>query len=285
MTAQAKIATTTGLNVTTRSRALQDVVWSTAVQHGPSSGLISGVIGELGLAPTHAAFDKALIMAVYGERGRRGADGKLHYFRKSSDTFQDGVAKRFGREVKDALDILAAEQALSSASKALPQPATAETATVVDIAPPAAVAPVVADGAVAAVKRAKIKLSDDDVRRTIEKYGDAEANAEFLGRRKVLIVLRQNTITRQYRKGCYDLLLIVHRQADGSVKPSRMPINTEPAGEYAFDLGNKNRAKYGCDTDREGRQDLGRLVAGTYDYTRQASNFLMLPIPRRATSR
>jgi LysM repeat protein len=269
-----KIAARTGLDVNARSRALQDVVWSAAVQHGPSSSLIAKVVAALGQEPSDPGFDKALIMAIYGERGRRDADGRLHHFRSSSDDFQDGVARRFGREVKDALDMLAAEQALGAVAAALPQPAANGDTAALDIAP-APVARAAGDSAAEAVRRAPGKLTDDDVRLILEKYGDAEANAEFLAGQKVLVSLRKSTNTRKYRKGLYDdLLLIVQRQADGSVKLQRMPINTEPAGEYAFDGSNKNRAKYGNDTDRDGRKELGRLVAGTYHYARAPGRFL-----------
>lgn len=254
-----KIAARTGLDVATRSRALQDVVWSVAVQHGPLSSLVAGRVGALGLAPSDPGFDKSLILAIYGERGRRNADGRLHHFRSSSDVFQDGVARRFVRELRDALDMLAAEQAVGAATAGLLTPAATANG----------------EGAVGAIKRARVRLSDDDVRLIIGHYGDAEALAEFLAGSKVLIALRRNTNTRQHRKGLYDdLLLVAHRRAHGVVKLVRLPLNTEPAGEYAFDGSNPKRALYGIDTDRDGRRELGRLVAGTYHYMRAPGRFL-----------
>ena len=272
-----KIAKDTGFDVNSASRALQNVVWSCAVQHGPGSSLVAKVMGGLALKPGDPLFEKTLIIAIYGERGRRNADGKLVYFKSSSDAFQQGVAQRFTREMKDALDMLAAEQALAAATAAIPQPPTDDTAEVTDVVAHPASPAATGDAAAHAVNRARVKLSDDDVRLIVEKYGDLEANADFLAGRKILISLRKPTNTRKYRKGCYDdLLLIASRSPDGTVKLVRMPINTEPAGEYAYD-GAKAARKYGSDTDGDGRRELGRLVAGTYHYTRGQGNFLNAP--------
>ena len=288
---QAKqISTLSGLDIKTRSRALQDVAWSVAVQHGPSSKLIANVINTLPQKPGEPLFEKALITAIYGERGRRNPDGDLSYFSSSSDTFQDGVAKRFVRELKDALDMLAAEQALAvltpapaappptappptappqSTPPAIPAPPQPEVAPPV-VQPPA---PVPTSKADEAVKRAAAKLTDDDIRLIVEKYGDAEAVGDFLASKKVLVGLRKNTNVRQYQKGIYDdLLLLVDRQTNGSVKLVRFALNTEPAGEYAFYGANKK--KYGPDLNADGKRELGRLVPGTYHYSLEAAPFL-----------
>jgi LysM repeat protein len=246
-----RIAARAGLDVNDRSRALQDVVWSVAVQHGPSSSLIADVIAALDQKLSEAGFDEALIRAIYLERGRRDADGRLHHFRSSSALFQDGIVRRLRGEASDALAMLTAERGRGTVARSA------------------------GDRAVEAVRNAPVRLSDDEVRLIVEHYGDSEANADFLAGKKVLIALRQSTNTRQHRNGRYDdLLLIVHRRADGTVKLVRLPLNTEPAGEYGFDGSNTNRRKYGVDTDGDGRKELGRLVAGTYHYVRARGRFL-----------
>ena len=95
------------LDVNTRSRALQDVIWSTAVQHGGATPIPHRAFVKVTVARTDASFDEAYIRAVYAERGRKKADGKLVYFSKSSASVQRGVAKRFQNELADALAMLA----------------------------------------------------------------------------------------------------------------------------------------------------------------------------------
>lgn len=98
-----------GFDITTRSRALQDCVWSTAVQHGGKCAVIRRAINTLDVTPFDADFDKKLISAIYAERGRRRDDGKLAYFPSSSPNVQKGVASRFKNEEADALKMLAEE--------------------------------------------------------------------------------------------------------------------------------------------------------------------------------
>lgn len=272
-----KIRDLCGLDIDTRSRALQNVAWSVAVQHGPSSDLIARMVAALPHKPGDPLFEKALITAIYGERGKRNAQGELAYFSSSSDEFQDGVAKRFVRELKDALDMLAAEQALAALTPtAGPTAAVTSVEETPQVAPPVVAPPVVpsaASGAADVVRRAAAKLSDDDIRLIVERYGDTEAVADFLASKKVLIGLRKNTNVRKYLKGKYDdLLLVVDRQANGSVKLLRFPLNTEPAGEYAFYGANKK--KYGPDLNGDGKRELGRLVPGTYHYSLEPGMFL-----------
>lgn len=105
----AKILAEDGLDVNTRSRALQDVVWSTAVQHGGASSMVHKALANVKSKPSDPGFDKELICAIYAERGRKKADGSLVYFSKSSPSVQAGVAKRFKNEEQDALAMLAKE--------------------------------------------------------------------------------------------------------------------------------------------------------------------------------
>jgi murein DD-endopeptidase MepM/ murein hydrolase activator NlpD len=103
----AKILNDDALDVNTRSRAVQDVVWSTAVQHGGGTPIFHRAIANCTAKPADANFDEQLIRAVYAERGRKKPDGNLAYFSKSSPSVQAGVAKRFKNEEVDALAMLA----------------------------------------------------------------------------------------------------------------------------------------------------------------------------------
>lgn len=105
----AKILAEDSLDVNTRSRALQDAVWSTAVQHGGATPIIHKALTNVQCKPSDADFDKQLISAIYAERGRKKPDGNLAYFSKSSPSVQSGVSKRFKNEEQDALAMLAKE--------------------------------------------------------------------------------------------------------------------------------------------------------------------------------
>ena len=98
-----------GLDINSRSHALQDAVWSTAVQHGGKCAVIRKALSALTIDSSASDFDKKLISAIYAERGRRRADGKLAYFSSSSPNVQKGVANRFKNEEADALKMLADE--------------------------------------------------------------------------------------------------------------------------------------------------------------------------------
>lgn len=109
-----RVQTLTGLDVSTRSHAVQDAVWSTAVQHGPETNAIRNAVRNVeaqGVSPDDGvAYDRALIDAIYTERGRRGADGHLVYFSSSPAGTQASVADRFVNERADAQAMLDAAQ-------------------------------------------------------------------------------------------------------------------------------------------------------------------------------
>jgi hypothetical protein len=98
-----------GLNVLTRSFTLQDVVWSTAVHHGPGNNVVHRALGTLGVRAGSADFDRSLIIAIYAERGRKDSNGVLTRFRRSPASFQRSIARRFVEEQRDALAMLARE--------------------------------------------------------------------------------------------------------------------------------------------------------------------------------
>jgi len=105
----AKIMSDDNLDVNSRSRALQDVVWSTAVQHGGATPIVHRACGNVSCSPSDPKYDELLIRAIYAERGKRKADGNLAYFSRSSPSVQTGVANRFKNEALDALAMLAKE--------------------------------------------------------------------------------------------------------------------------------------------------------------------------------
>lgn len=105
----AKILSEDCVDINTRSGALRDAVWSTAVQHGGATPIVHRACSSLSCKPTDAQYDEQLIRAIYGERGRRKPDGNLAYFSRSSPSVQTGVANRFKNELQDALKMLAKE--------------------------------------------------------------------------------------------------------------------------------------------------------------------------------
>lgn len=96
----AHVVKATSIDLDRWSDAVRDAVWSTAVQHGPQSDL---VIRAMNGDPPH---DRALLVALYAERGRCGADGRMIHFSRCSPAVQAGVAQRFRAELKDALAML-----------------------------------------------------------------------------------------------------------------------------------------------------------------------------------
>ena len=105
----AKILNEDNVDIDTRSNALQNVVWSTAVQHGPATPIVHRACATLSCKQTDPQYDEQLIRAIYAERGRRKPDGNLAYFGKSSPSVQTGVANRFKNELQDALAMLRKE--------------------------------------------------------------------------------------------------------------------------------------------------------------------------------
>ena len=104
-----KIMRDDGLNILTRSHALQDVIRSTAVQHGSNNNIAHQAIGTLRLPHEDPGFDRSLIVAIYAERGRKNSHGDLVHFSGNSADVQRGVAQRFIDEQRDALKMLPEE--------------------------------------------------------------------------------------------------------------------------------------------------------------------------------
>lgn len=95
-----KRASDLGLDVTKRSKAVQDAVWSTAVQHGvggATSVLKNAIAGNPNMS------DKQLIQRIYNERG---ANNGMKYFGSSSPEVRKSVVNRFKNEMNDALRMI-----------------------------------------------------------------------------------------------------------------------------------------------------------------------------------
>jgi hypothetical protein len=105
-----KVMNENGVNILTRSNALQDVIWSTAVQHGPGTNVPGVALSRISTRPGDPSFDSDFIKAIYAERGRKGPNGTLARFSRNSPKVQQGVAQRFRDEQRDALAMLAQEQ-------------------------------------------------------------------------------------------------------------------------------------------------------------------------------
>ena len=71
--------------------------------------MVHKALAKVTVAKTDPGFDEQLIRAIYGERGKKKADGTLAYFSRNSPSVQKGVANRFKNELQDALAMLAKE--------------------------------------------------------------------------------------------------------------------------------------------------------------------------------
>lgn len=99
-----------GPKVDDRSLALRDVIWSTAVQHGPETSVVHDALAVPRKANGLADLtDKAIIEQIYAERARVDASGALVHFKSSASEIQSSIKKRFRQELTEALKMLSAE--------------------------------------------------------------------------------------------------------------------------------------------------------------------------------
>ena len=101
--AVANIQNQTGLDINSRSLAVQDAVWSTAVQNGPNSGVFTQAFAGQNV---NQMSDADIINSIYNERGATNSDGSLKYFSSSSQNVQNSVSNRFTNERQTALGML-----------------------------------------------------------------------------------------------------------------------------------------------------------------------------------
>jgi LysM repeat protein len=101
----------------------------------------------------------------------------------------------------------------------------------------------------------------------IERFGDTQTRADLAAGRKVVVALRVDSNTKiNGGAGKYDdVMAVVWKKADGSYTVKTFSGNTEPSAQYAY---NGPKASKGSHTDmnKDGKTDLGRLVAGNYRY-------------------
>ena len=127
-----KIQKDTGVDLSGRSKALQDVLWSTAVQHGGGTSMVSKAVRGQDLS---SMSDEQIIKAIYAERGKRNEAGELAYFKSSSADVQKGVANRYKSEEAQALAMLEAERNAPQAIAKPQKPKRAESAQAQSAAP------------------------------------------------------------------------------------------------------------------------------------------------------
>lgn len=231
-----RVLAKTGVDLETRSDAVRNAVWSTAVQHGESTDAIVKAIGG-----RRDIDDRTLLTALYKERGRRRADGKLAYFTSARADVQASVAQRFRDELRDALAMLDAERA---------QP-TVVAVPVSEVERPAVLA---------------APPASDDWAAIVAAHGDSEAQADFAAGRPLVIALRRPTNARvNGGRGRYDDRMIVVRRLGAGLEVNEFRGNTEPSAQYA---PGGDRKTMGRDVDGDGIKDPGRLKAGCYRYQR-----------------
>ncbi|MBX3165543.1 MAG: hypothetical protein KF900_13790 [Bacteroidetes bacterium] len=102
---KAQISEKLGLNIDGRSSTLKDVVWSTAVQHGPNNKVFQNALKGKDVSKMS---DEEIIKAVYQERGSKSGTGTgLKYFKwANTDDSQKPLTDRFNAEQKEALQML-----------------------------------------------------------------------------------------------------------------------------------------------------------------------------------
>lgn len=117
--AAAQVAKRTGLDVSQRSPALQEVLFSTAIQHGPGGAPALWDKALTGADPSKLS-DADIINRLYDERSKVGS-----YFKSSTKEVQDSVRNRFTQERADALSLLGqagpTQQAQQQQQRGLPQ--------------------------------------------------------------------------------------------------------------------------------------------------------------------
>ena len=101
--AASKIKNVSGLDINKGSLAVQNAVWSTAVQNGPNSKVFTNAFANKN---TSNMSDADIINAIYDERGRTTPSGTLVYFSSSSPAVQKSVANRYKSERQSALAML-----------------------------------------------------------------------------------------------------------------------------------------------------------------------------------
>lgn len=98
-----KVLKNTGVDLSSRSSVVQDVAWSTSVQHGAASKILTDAVNEVKTTTTanSADFDKQLINQVY--KNRTDYVNNLSTLDKSGKA---SLAERYVNENTHALEML-----------------------------------------------------------------------------------------------------------------------------------------------------------------------------------
>ena len=98
-----KVLKNTGVDLSSRSSVVQDVAWSTSVQHGAASKILTDAVNEVKITTTanSTEFDKQLINQVY--KNRTDYVNNLSTLDKSGKA---SLAARYVNENTRALEML-----------------------------------------------------------------------------------------------------------------------------------------------------------------------------------
>jgi hypothetical protein len=127
----------TNLDVNERSLTVQNVVWSTAIQHGQGGArnIFQRALAAIGFPPNEVSLtepsDAAIVRAVYSERR---ANNGTKYFRSSTGAVRTSVVNRFHNEEADALRSLEQEIAEAQANPPTMEP-TDNSSTIRPVTP------------------------------------------------------------------------------------------------------------------------------------------------------
>jgi hypothetical protein len=91
----------TGLDISGRSPALKDAVWSTAVQHGAAKSIIGTAVESVKVSADSPSYDEALINAIYDQRTKY-----VGGLPKPDNLMKKSIYKRYASERKDALAMM-----------------------------------------------------------------------------------------------------------------------------------------------------------------------------------
>ena len=91
------------------ARAVRDVGWSCAVQHGAAARIISAAVNatDAATARTAAGYDRALISAIYAERGNYVHAVAARLPASAGQALRAMAARRYPAECAAALALLA----------------------------------------------------------------------------------------------------------------------------------------------------------------------------------
>jgi hypothetical protein len=96
-----KVQSENNIDLASRSQALREVIWSTAVQHGGGTNVVTRALERLGARDGSQLTDQQIIEVIYQERGTR--------FGSSTAAIQASAQRRFQDERQRAQTALAQE--------------------------------------------------------------------------------------------------------------------------------------------------------------------------------